>query len=94
VQHSEENGFKMVEESTIPLRERLTWPPGPADEKYPYEEWFDGSVWRLKMYEDFFVHPKSMQSAIYQSARRKNLKVKTHIPTTCDAIYLQVIKDD
>lgn len=94
MQHSEENKIEMVEEKKIPLRDLITWPPGPADEKYPYDDWFDGSVWKLKMYEDFWVHPRSMQSAIYQSARRKNLKVRTHIPTTADAIYVQVIRDE
>lgn len=88
MQHSDET----QEIDTRPLRERLTYPPSQIEERYPYDEWFDGSVWRLKMYEDFWVHPKSMQSAVYQAARKRNMKVKTHIPTTADAIYIQVIK--
>ena len=91
MQHSEEN---KQEPDLRPLRERLTYPRSPMVEMYPYDEWFDGDVWKLKMYEDFWVHPRSMQSAIYQSARRKNLKVRTHIPTTADAIYVQVIRDE
>jgi hypothetical protein len=88
VQHSEEN----KEPDTRPLRERLTYPPSQIEERYPYDEWFDGDVWRLKMYEDFYVHPGSMQSAVYQAARKRGLKVRTHIPTTEDALYIQVIK--
>ena len=79
-------------QDTRPLRERLTYPAPQTEEKYPYEEWFDGSVWKLKMYEDFFVHPKSMQSALYQAANKRNLKIKTHVPTTIDSLYVQVIK--
>lgn len=94
MQRSEESKMQIGEEKKIPLRDLITWPPGPEDEKYPYEDWFDGSVWKLKMYEDFFVHPKSMQSAVYQAARRKNLKVRTHIPRTDDALYVQVIIDE
>lgn len=94
MQHSEENKLQMASEQKIPLRDLLTFPPSTPVEKYPYDEWFDGSVWKLKMYEDFWVHPRSMQSAIYQSARKRNLKVKTHIPITYDCIFLQVIADE
>jgi hypothetical protein len=77
-----------------PLRERITYPAAQTEEKYSYDEWFDGSVWKLKMYEDFFVHPKSMQSALYQAARKRNIKVKVHVPTTTDCLYLQVVEDE
>lgn len=84
MQHSEENDPR-------PLRERITYPPSQIEEIYPYDEWFDGSVWRLKMYEDFWVQPKSMQSALYQAARKRKLKVKTHLPNTDDSVYIQVV---
>jgi urease alpha subunit len=76
----------------IPLREKLTYPPGVIVEKYPYDEWFDGDVWRLKMYEDFYVHPSSMQSALYQAARKRGLKVRVHMPITEDCLYVQATK--
>lgn len=94
MQHSEENKLRAALDQKIPLREILTFPTSAPIEKYPYDEWFDGSVWRLKLYEDFFVSPRSMQSAIYQSARKRNLKVRTHIPTTGDAIYVQAVTDE
>lgn len=81
-------------DESIPLRDRLTYPAGANEEKYPYDEWFDGSVWKLKMYEDFFVHPGSMRSALYHAARKRDLKVKVHMPTTEDALYVQVVNDD
>ena len=77
-----------------PLRERIKYPAPQTEETYSFDEWFDGSVWKLKMYEDFFVHPKSMQSALYQAARKRNIKVKVHVPTTTDCLYLQVVKDE
>lgn len=90
MQHSEHS----QEPDTRPLRERLTFPPSPTADKYPYDDWFDGDVWKLKMYEDFFVHPGSMQSAVYQAARKRGFKVRTHIPTTEDCLYVQVIKKE
>jgi hypothetical protein len=86
VQHSEETTEQ------IPLRDRITWPPSPTEEKYPYDEWFDGSIWKLHMYQDFFIHPNSMRSALYMAARRKGKKIKTHCPTTQNCIYVQAVK--
>lgn len=86
MQHSDEN------QDERPLRERLTYPSPVIVEKYPFDEWFDGDVWKLMMYEDFFVHPTSMRSALYNAARKRGLKVRVHIPTTEDSIYVQVIK--
>lgn len=88
MQHSEQQ----PEQDTRPLRERLTFPDTPTAELYPYDDWFDGDVWKLKMFEDFFVEPGSMQSAVYQAARKRGLKVRTHIPTTEDCLYIQVTK--
>jgi hypothetical protein len=44
------------------------------------------------MYQDFFIHPNSMRSALYMAARRKGKKIKTHCPTTQDCIYVQAVK--
>lgn len=92
MQHSEENKVVSMEEKEIPLRDRITWPINPTEEKYPYDDWFDGSVWKLKQYEDFFISPESMRSAIYMAARRKGIKCKTHVPRTQDALYVQKVK--
>ena len=86
MQHSEENTEQ------IPLRDRITWPPSPTEEKYNYDEWFDGSIWKLKQYEDFFIHPGSMRSALYMAARRKGKVIKTHVPSTQDCIFVQAVK--
>lgn len=94
MQPSDLEKLQAVKEGRASLRDVLTWPTTAKDEKYGYDEWFDGSVWRLKMYEDFFVQPSSMQSAVYQAARKRNLKVRTHIPTTDDCLYIQVIADE
>jgi hypothetical protein len=53
--------------------------------------WDNKWVGESKMYEDFWVQPKSMQSALYQAARKRKLKVKTHLPNTDDSVYIQVV---
>jgi len=94
VQHSEFDTPQETEEHKIPLRERLTFPPIPynGEEKYPFDEWFDGDVWRLKQFEDYFVASDSMRSALYMAARRRKLKVKTHVPIVDDCVYVQATK--
>lgn len=79
-------------EQKTTLRQALTFPPSVPVEKYPYDDWFDGSIWRLKQYEDFFVSPKAMRNAIYQAAKKRNLKVKSHVPRSDNAVYVQVVK--
>lgn len=92
MQHSDQDKMQQAQERKIPLRELITWPRKTTDEKYPWDEWFDGSVWRLKMYDDFHVSCESMRSAIYMAAQRKKIKVKTHIPKTRDYVYVQKLK--
>jgi|APGre2960657373_1045057.scaffolds.fasta_scaffold39931_4 hypothetical protein len=91
MQNSENNQLQ-AEETKPRLRDIITWPRRATEEKYPWGEWLDGSVWRLKQYEDFHVSVESMRSAIYMAAYRKGVKVKTHIPKAHDGIYVQKIK--
>lgn len=71
------------------LRDGLTFPKRITEEKYPWNEWFDGGVWCLKEGEDFKVDLLSFRSCIYMAAARHKVKVKTHIPKQKDCIYLQ-----
>jgi hypothetical protein len=66
-----------VEGATLPPRKRGKEPKG--RERYPFEQWFDGAVWRLRRGEDFDVTPTSMRGAIYGAAKRRGYKVETRI---------------
>lgn len=46
---------------------------GGAPQKYPWDEWFDGSVWRLILGEDFEEY-QLMRVSAYQAARRRGMK--------------------
>lgn len=44
---------------------------------YPWDEWADGSVWRLTRDEDFRVTVNAMKASAYSEARRRGLKALT-----------------
>jgi hypothetical protein len=87
MQNSETPG----EEQKPRLRDLITWPSRFNEPKYPWDDWFDGSIWRLHQYQDFDVHVESMRSAVYMAADRMGYRVKTHIPRKKDQIYVQRI---
>jgi hypothetical protein len=67
----------------------LKFPPRSNEEKYPWDKWFDGSVWLLKQGEDFDVDIESMRSAVYMAASRHGIKVRTHVPKQRTTMYIQ-----
>lgn len=71
------------------LRESLTWPKKVTEEKYPWADWFNGNVWKLKPGEDFDVDLTSFRSAVYMAAKRHGFKVKTHVTRKRDLVYIQ-----
>ena len=44
-------------------------------EAYPYDDWFDGRVWRLVSGEDFTVNIRTMRFYIKKAAERRGLQV-------------------
>lgn len=79
----------MTEES--PLHESLVWPKKITEEKYPWNDWFNGNVWKLKPGEDFVVDLRSFRSAIYMAAKRYGYRVKTHVTRKQDLVYIQKV---
>src|SRR3954454_10560558 len=48
------------------------FPDAPSHSVYPWDEWFDGSVWELMPGEDFLGRPATFRaSAVAQAARRE-----------------------
>jgi len=54
---------------------------------YPYEEWFDGQVWKLYQGVDFDCSITSMRVNLYNAAKRKGIKIRTS--TRIDAVIIQ-----
>lgn len=52
--------------------------PGPGRRSlYPWDEWLDGSVWRLIEGEDFSTSPKAFMRAANAAGARRGLTVQT-----------------
>ncbi len=47
--------------------------------KYPWDEWLDGSTWRITRGQDFDVEPSSMRKGASQAASRRGLRAQTQI---------------
>lgn len=49
---------------------------------YPWDEWFDGSIWRIEQGVDFKTHPLMMERIIRTRATARKVKiVLRHEPT-------------
>ncbi|MEA2411898.1 MAG: hypothetical protein QOC77_2459 [Thermoleophilaceae bacterium] len=46
-------------------------------QKYPWEKWEDGSVWKIARGEDYEIPTQSMQVNLHLRASKDNLKVRT-----------------
>lgn len=64
----------------------------PHASKYPWDEWLDGSVWKLTKGEDFDVEPDSMTVTIYTTAKKRGHKVRTSKGP--DFVVLQAYQPD
>ena len=69
------------------------FPEIPTSSKYPWTEWFDGSVWELTHGDDFKGKPNSFKSMAKTRAKRLGGTVKTRLlkgrDGTPDRLYLQ-----
>jgi hypothetical protein len=53
--------------------------------RYPWDEWFDGDIWKLKEGEDFDSNPLMMERVIRTKASNRNNKAKVrlrHLPAS------------
>lgn len=55
--------------------------------KYPWAEWDDGSIWKIRRGDDFEIPTKSMAVVLYAYATRRGRKVRTI--RTDDAVTFQ-----
>lgn len=60
------------------MAERLVnWPDRSTPTIYPWDEWLDGSVWRLNPGEDFKCALPSVRLYAYRAASERRVKVRT-----------------
>ena len=52
---------------------------------YPWDQWFDGDIWKLTCDEDFTTHPLMMERIIRTRATGRSAKVRLrHVPMNGD----------
>lgn len=60
---------------------------------YPWEQWLDGSAWRIRRGEDFEIPPGSMAAIIRQRADREGMTATCRMVGQ-DAIEFQVYGEE
>jgi hypothetical protein len=63
---------------------------------YPWDEWFDGSVWELTPGDDFKGKPATFRASAVAQAARRDGKVRTRKvpgPDGIERLYLQFYRD-
>lgn len=72
------------------------FPDAPSQNVYPWDEWFDGSVWELIPGEDFKGKPATFRASAVAQAARRDGKVRTRKVSNADGeyrLYLQFYRD-
>lgn len=62
---------------------------GSGGGKYPWGEWFDGSIWALKAGEDFDISVKGIRQQFATRASNKGLSLRSSLVD--DVLYVQVL---
>jgi hypothetical protein len=65
--------------------------PEPARRsRYPWDEWLDGRVWRLRQGQDFEANPKTIRSRLQQNARKRGGRARTLEQHEGETVYVIV----
>jgi hypothetical protein len=50
---------------------------GPKDCLYPYDEWFDGQIWKISKGIDFDCTLESMRVSLFTTAKKRGIRIRT-----------------
>ena len=50
---------------------------GPQECRYPYDEWFDGQIWKITKGIDFNCTIESMRVSLWTTAKKRGIKIRT-----------------
>jgi hypothetical protein len=73
------------------MAQRITAFPitdGPVRRRYPWDDWLDGSVWKLQAGVDFDADVDQFRNRCYTMAARRELSVRTTKVIEGDDIFL------
>lgn len=57
---------------------------------YPWEQWMDGSAWRIRRGEDFDVSPETMAQHVRNTMRARGLEGHARLTPDGEGVELQV----
>lgn len=81
----------LIKQGVDAMAERLTnyqFQNDRRKQKYPWKEWADGSVWRVKQGEDFTCSIKSFRTGLALHARNNGLALKTRVDFEDDDVLI------
>ena len=67
-------------------------PAGGGTAKYPWDKILNGQTWELVQGEDFEMEPRTFVAHCHGTAKRRNMKVRTH--TKQNTIILRAFQDE
>lgn len=67
---------------------RLSKPPA-----IPWDEWLDGSIWRLRRGEDFDVSAPTIQKRAHPAAQSRGLRVQTSVEDDDTIVLRAYVRD-
>ena len=65
-----------------------------AGKKYPWDQWFNGEVWKLTKGEDFTIRVDSMITSAYQIAKKRGVRVRVRRIEDEQALVLQRLSSE
>jgi len=63
-----------------------------SNNKYPWQEWLDGRIWKATLGEDFHITPESFKASVYNAAQARGKKARCAIEG--DSVIFQAILRD
>ena len=58
--------------------------------RYPYDQWFDGQIWKLQYMVDFDCQVVSLRQGLYAAAKRRGISVKVAVSTDGDVVVQRI----
>jgi hypothetical protein len=62
--------------------------------KYPWDDWFDGGIWKLRHGKDFNCQVANFRTGASHAARKHGGRLKTSVIEGESAVVIQFIKEN
>ena len=58
--------------------------------RHPFDQWFDGQIWKLEYMVDFDCQVVSIRQSLYAAARRRGIKVKVAVSANKNVVVQRI----